>query len=269
MHVKRLITALVGLPLFVLLIYKGPPFLFALFVGIVSVAALSEYYHMVNRTLVREVDGWMKALGFPMALALVFVAYRGAHELIPGCIVLTLILSVLISVFRIKRDPNVLDLVLRQVVGVVYIPGLLSYLVVIRNDTAGVDWLFFLFSVVFIGDAAALYAGTLAGKHKLSPLISPGKTVEGSVAGLCASGIAGALCNIIFDLSLHWGVCVLLSVTIAVAAQIGDLFESQLKRSAKVKDSGGILPGHGGVLDRIDATLFAAPVLYLVKKLVI
>ena len=80
---------------------------------------------------------------------------------------------------------------------------------------------------------------------------------------------AGLLCKLFFSLLVSWGACVLLALIVEIAAQIGDLFESQLKRSAKLKDSGGIFPGHGGVLDRIDATLFAVPVLYMIKAYVL
>ena len=269
MHLKRWATALVALPLFILLINKGPPLLFAVFVGIVSLLALREYYFIVYRAMGRTVQGLIPNLGFMMAPALLFAAYSNTPEMMMGIIVLNFILSVLMSLPQAKSDPHVLDLVIRHVLGMVYIPGLLSYLILIRNGLNGIPWLFFLFFVVFIGDAAALYGGTLFGKHKLCPSVSPGKTIEGSAAGLFTSVGAGLLSKYLFNLSVSWGACVLLSLIVGIAAQIGDLFESQLKRSAKLKDSGGILPGHGGALDRIDATLFAVPVLYIVKEYIL
>ena len=189
--------------------------------------------------------------------------------MILGIIVLNLIFSVFISLIRIHSDPGGLNAVIRHFIGIVYLPGMLSYLILIRNGADGISWLFFLFLVVFIGDSAAFYGGTLFGKHKLIPSVSPGKTIEGSVAGLIA-GVGAGLCGkYFFNLPILWGACVLLSLLVEVAAQTGDLFESQLERAAKIKDSGGILPGHGGVLDRIDATLFAVPVLYIAKAYVL
>jgi phosphatidate cytidylyltransferase len=117
-----------------------------------------------------------------------------------------------------------------------------------------------------VGDAAAFYIGTLFGKHKLAPVVSPGKTVEGSLAGLAGNVGAGLGCKMVLALPISWGACLLFSFLMGIGAQVGDLFESQMKRAADIKDSGNILPGHGGILDRFDATLFAAPVLYLLKE---
>ncbi|MBW1995556.1 MAG: phosphatidate cytidylyltransferase [Deltaproteobacteria bacterium] len=270
MHLKRLLTACVALPLFVLLIYRGSHFLFAVFVAVVSLLALREYYQMVQRMIDSPVKGWMSIIGYLSAMTIAASAYFDSPQPVLSIIVVSMIASVLISLTQVEYEVNILlDVLLRQLLGVVYVPGLLSFLIFIRCATDGAWWLFFLFSVVFVGDAAAYYIGSFFGKRKLSPLISPGKTVEGSIAGLCAGIAAGLLCKYILNLSISFELCGLLSILIVVAAQIGDLFESLLKRSANLKDSGTIIPGHGGVLDRIDATLFAAPVLYAFKELVL
>ena len=144
---------------------------------------------------------------------------------------------------------------------------MISSLVLIRNGADGVNWIFFLFSVVFVGDAAAFYTGSRIGRHKLIPAVSPGKSVEGSLAGLAGNIAAGLLCKIFLAIPIPWLGCVLFAFLIGIAAQVGDFFESLMKRAAGVKDSGNLLPGHGGILDRFDASLFAAPVLYLLKDL--
>jgi phosphatidate cytidylyltransferase len=262
-------TAAAALPLFLLLVYKGSPFLFASFIAVVSILALKEYYHIVCQTLGRTVKGAIPYVGYITAVAIACAAFVNSPQIVVNLIVVNLMIAVLISLTQVKSDTRVLELVIRQSLGIVYIPGFLSYLILIRNGTDGVSWLFFLFSVVFIGDATAYYAGSLFGKHKLSPLVSPGKTIEGSVAGLCAGIGAGLICKHILELSFSWSPCFILSVLIGVCAQIGDLFESQLKRAANLKDSGGILPGHGGTLDRIDATLFSVPILYIFKEFVL
>jgi phosphatidate cytidylyltransferase len=124
-------------------------------------------------------------------------------------------------------------------------------------------WLVFLLAaVVVLGDSAAYYAGRKLGRHRMAPVISPKKTWEGAIAGW----LAAVLCAVVFSLwhleRLDWRLVVLCAIT-SVVAQLGDLAESTLKRGAGVKDSGGLLPGHGGVLDRVDALLFAAPVFQL------
>jgi phosphatidate cytidylyltransferase len=119
-----------------------------------------------------------------------------------------------------------------------------------------------LFSLIWAGDSAAYYAGRAFGRHKLAPHISPKKTVEGAIAGLIASVIAGLLIGR-WLLPATWPDLAAVSVLSATAGQVGDLAESALKRSAGVKDSSAILPGHGGILDRLDSLLFAAPVFYL------
>ena len=111
-----------------------------------------------------------------------------------------------------------------------------------------------------------MYAGSFLGKHKLCPAVSPGKTIEGSVGGLIANLGAGAIFKYFFLPAYSWGLSLLFFISVGIAGQIGDLFESELKRSAGIKDSGGILPGHGGILDRIDALLFAAPVAWFFKE---
>jgi phosphatidate cytidylyltransferase len=119
---------------------------------------------------------------------------------------------------------------------------------------------------VFIGDTGAYYLGSYFGQHKLCPAVSPNKTIEGSLGGLAASLGSGALIKHFFLPLLPWGLSLLFFLSISIAGQVGDLFESQIKRVAHIKDSGAILPGHGGVLDRIDALLFAAPVAYIFKE---
>jgi phosphatidate cytidylyltransferase len=115
--------------------------------------------------------------------------------------------------------------------------------------------------VIWAGDVAAYYAGRALGRHKLAPTISPNKTVEGSIAGLAGSILAGTLLGS-WLLQRQISFLALASLAAAIAGQLGDLAESALKRSSGVKDSSSLLPGHGGMLDRLDSLIFAAPVFY-------
>ncbi|MYC35349.1 MAG: phosphatidate cytidylyltransferase [Chloroflexi bacterium] len=151
--------------------------------------------------------------------------------------------------------------------GPVYIGFLLGHGLAMR-DLSGGDgdlgqaWLLFTLLVVFACDTGAFAVGRLVGRHRMAPRISPNKTWEGAVGGLAASMGAALLVGLVFDLALPVWQQALIGAVASVAAQVGDLFESALKRAANVKDSGSIMPGHGGILDRMDSILFALPAVF-------
>ena len=151
----------------------------------------------------------------------------------------------------------------KSVLGPVYIVLPLSLLWMIDLQPNGKLWIFFLLVVSFVNDTGAFYFGRLFGKHKLYEAISPGKTWEGAVGGMICTVIAALWFLQILRLHPINFTMVTLIVLLSIVSQIGDLSESMLKRNHGVKDSGGILPGHGGLLDRIDGLLFSIPVLYL------
>jgi len=135
----------------------------------------------------------------------------------------------------------------------------------------GKQWVLFLIATVWAGDISAFLSGSLFGRHKLYPKISPNKTFEGSAGGIVGSVFVALSFTLLFIPQLEIGLCILLAIGLGVLGQLGDLTESMLKRSAKVKDSGSLIPGHGGMLDRLDSFLFSAPflhysLLYLLKE---
>jgi phosphatidate cytidylyltransferase len=143
-----------------------------------------------------------------------------------------------------------------------YVSWLFSYVVLLRQLSDGPDYVFYLFGVVWLGDAAALIVGRLLGRHRLAPRLSPGKTIEGAVGGFLGS-LCGAILGgrwLLGHLTLSQ--CIALGCLLAVLGQLGDLSESLLKRSSGVKDSAVLIPGHGGILDKVDGILFGAPALY-------
>lgn len=149
----------------------------------------------------------------------------------------------------------------KSILGFLYVGLLPSFAVRILELPQGVLWFLVLLGVVFAGDIGAYITGMLFGRRKLMPLISPKKTIEGALGGLVCSVFVGAVGAVLLNKPIAF--VVLLSAATAIVAQFGDLFESQLKRVADVKDSGRIMPGHGGVLDRIDGVLFASPIILL------
>lgn len=266
MHLKRWITGLVALPLLILLISKSGTIIFAVVISIISIIALLEYFKIV---LFPQSDNCFGSVSIPaylIGLMILCEAYYNSLKIVPALIVLNLLISSLMSLKKFGTDKNAPWLVAKQLMGLIYIPLFLSYLILIRNASDGILWIYFILIIVFAGDIGALYAGTYLGSNKLCPAVSPGKTIEGSIGGLTANLCAGGLFKYFFFPEYSWWVSILFFVLVGVAGQLGDLFESELKRSAGVKDSGGLLPGHGGILDRIDALLFAAPVAWFFKE---
>ena len=259
-HSKRWLTALVAVPLLVLVIGPAGRTFFVLFVGLVTAVALLEYYALVlpGDTLVTKVSGLV------LGLTLLF-SVSADVQVVPAVLVLVFFGSALICLTLFHPQAPVSEMFYRQVTGLVYIPLLLSHLILIRDWDHGVTWVFFLLAVIFAGDTAAYYTGNAFGRHKLSPNISPGKTVEGAVGGLVGNLLVGVPFKICCFAEFGWGPWLALILVMGVLGQAGDLTESMLKRSVQIKDSGKIFPGHGGLLDRIDALIFAAPALYYFK----
>ncbi len=149
----------------------------------------------------------------------------------------------------------------------VYAGLLIGYIPIVREGLNGLYWSILFFLVVWVGDTAAYFGGLRYGKTKLYPVISPGKSVEGAVAALLGSLVVGLLFKLLVFKKLTVLGCVSTVVVLSLASQCGDLCESYIKRVFGVKDSSQILPGHGGVLDRFDGVLFAAPFLYICTKI--
>ncbi len=292
---KRVLTAVVLIPLVLLAVFRAPLWLFALLVAAIIVLALHEYLHVAEAAGLKP----FKYLTYVMSLLpLALLWMRGWPSERQGKVEFSLLFSlnallVLMAaalVFGIplvfRKDMRMgLASVSSSILGVVYLGISLLLLVCLRADYR-ILVIFVLFSV-WAGDIAAYYVGRSIGKHKLAPIVSPGKTWEGAIASVIASVILSAL---VFHFEPQisrlfregyrefywlfpypssmrpprppWIHILGLGILTNVAAQFGDLFESALKRGANLKDSGTLLPGHGGVLDRIDALLFAIPVVW-------
>jgi phosphatidate cytidylyltransferase len=264
-HLKRWVTGVVALPVLIGCVLAGG-WVFALLVGFAAIACVWEYFRMTRPARGGPADA-IQAAGFAAAVGLVLLAHAGRADWMAPLLVGDMLLCGVLALREFAADRSVLERTARQIQGLAYIPLPLSMVVLLRATEDGAAWIFLLCAVVFAGDTAALYAGTLWGRRKLCPSISPGKTVEGALGGLAANMVVGAVGKALLIPGLAWGTCVVFALGVGLAGQAGDLFESALKRAAGIKDSGNLLPGHGGILDRIDALLFAAPVAYLVRTL--
>jgi phosphatidate cytidylyltransferase len=264
MHLKRIITGLVALPFLIYLIAKGGLPFFVL-VLIAALLALWEYLKIVYAVPARPVLSLLSGLAMIMAVLILWAAFRARFDLIILILAADVILAGVIATAEYSRDKAILDAVVKQVTGLLYVPVLLAHILLLRNGGDGMIWVFLLICLVFSNDIGAFYTGTFLGRHKLCPSVSPGKTIEGSLGGLTACFIVGIAFRLFLLPGLAWGWFLVSILSIAVAGPVGDLFESIIKRSGNIKDSGSILPGHGGLLDRIDALLFASPVAYMCK----
>jgi phosphatidate cytidylyltransferase len=148
--------------------------------------------------------------------------------------------------------------------GILYVGWLLSYLVALRGLDNGRNWVFFALFTTFASDTAAFFVGRALGKRRLAPQISPGKTWEGAIGGVFGAIIVSLFFILPTPLTLHlnWGQAILLGLLVSIFGQLGDLVESLFKRNMGAKDSGRLLPGHGGMLDRMDSIIFAGIVVY-------
>ncbi|HKJ98194.1 MAG TPA: phosphatidate cytidylyltransferase [Desulfotignum sp.] len=262
-HAQRWITTIILAPLILWILIKGTPILLAALVFTVAACAIREYLRIIFSREHGPVSLAIKTISYITCFFLVAGAGTGSWQFMFLVLALNFILLSVFVLFRFASQTHVFDIIARQVLGIVYIPLSLSFLLFLRNAPDGIFWVLWLLVVCFINDTGAFYTGSYLGKNKLSPHISPNKTIEGSLGGIAAAMTAGVVGVVIFfgrvDLALVMLPCAFL---IAVAGQIGDLFESALKRASDIKDSGRILPGHGGMLDRIDGLLLAIPVLY-------
>jgi len=242
------------LPLVILFTLKASAFQFSLLVFLIALAGLDEFYRMALPA--RRGEGRLAAL---LGAGSLFTLFAG-NPVYPLMALTLLVLGfALVSLFRLQEIPQAAADAALLLMGFLYVPLLLSHLIMIRMLPHGVPWLFLIMVIVMTGDSAAYYVGSSFGKTKLYPAVSPKKSVEGSLGGLAGS-IAGAfVAKGIFFPELSAFDCVATAVLLGVLGQLGDLFESLIKRSCGVKDSGSILPGHGGILDRLDSILFAGP----------
>jgi phosphatidate cytidylyltransferase len=256
---KRVITAVVLIPLVLLLLLKGS------FLLLVSAAALVAELAAWEYLSIADIQGSRRTL-ILIAIAVLFAATFSSPSLILPAIGLGSVAILVVCSFRSSLDRALREAAF-SVFGLLYCGLTMATLPLIWVQQDGPSLLVFLFCVVWIGDTAALYVGRSFGRHKLAPRISPNKTWEGTAASLAGSLLVAAGLVALARLgTLHfpgpltrW---LLLAAVLNVFAQVGDLVESAIKRGAGVKDSGVMLPGHGGILDRIDALLLAAPALW-------
>ena len=256
----RVITAAVGVPLIILAIWCGAPW-FSLLIAAATLAGTFEFYHMAN--LDRREP--LIYFGLLWALALVLSPHYQSTNMLPIVITATMLVSL---IWLLRHSPR--ERAFRNwawtIAGAFYVGWMLSYWLSLRGLADGRNWVYLAMLTIFANDTGAFFIGRARGRHKLAPAISPAKTWEGALGGVI-SAILGAIVitvilNLISPFTFRYWQIILLGFLISLFAQLGDLVESLLKRNMGVKESGTLLPGHGGILDRFDSIIFVGPVVY-------
>ena len=256
---QRIITALIALPLLVLCILYSSQSLFAGLLFIVNALALHEFYRMALPKQ-RRLEGSLSVVAG--VFCCVGLVYAASAPFLLLSIVLPCLFLALVYLFRFQDMQSVSRDLAVSLLGLMYVPLLLSHAILLRALPAGRDWVFLVLFVVMASDTLAYFVGRTFGRHRLYEAVSPKKTIEGSLGGL-AGGVLGAMiCKLWFFADLSGLDVLLIGLGVGAFSQLGDLVESLLKRSFGVKDSGALIPGHGGLLDRLDSLLFAFPITY-------
>lgn len=264
-HGQRWVTAIVAVPLLFAIVAYGSTSLFGLLIALVALMGLWEYQRLALPTAERR----ERVLLLVSAALILFAATAADAPLMIALVSFSVMVLLLIELTVLREGMVDMGRTGRMVLGLLYIPLLLSHFILIRQAPEGREWVFFILVLAFAGDIAAFYVGRRFGRRKLLPQVSPGKTVEGVIGLVCGSVAGCLLFRFLFLPALPWGHAVLMAVVGSLLGQLGDLCESALKRSAGVKDSGALLPGHGGFLDRLDCLLFIAPYVYYYQALIL
>ena len=255
---KRLITALIIIPLLVAAVWFDKPLpWFTIFVASWGVLAVLEFYRMVAARRAPP----LTYFGLILTLLFIISPHFDYTLLNPLLLTSAVILPLIWLVLRPKKEEAFTSWAW-TIAGILYVGWLLSYLVALRGLDFGQEWVFFTLFITFASDSTAFFIGRTWGRHHLAPHISPRKTWEGAVAGVLGAITVSLLLITPLNLPLGYAGAILLGIAVSVFGQLGDLVESLLKRNMGVKESGKLLPGHGGFLDRMDSVVFAGIVVY-------
>jgi phosphatidate cytidylyltransferase len=255
---SRLIPGLALAVCWLLLLLYGPFLLFFLVMALVIMIGAQEYARMAFPEESIFFRAFLVALALLPTLCLAFVPALG----LPGGLLLSFLLLTGYILYRYSQLQDALLFFSRAFFGVSYVGFLGAHLVLLHQLPEGSSWILVLTAITAGSDSGAYYSGRALGRHKLCPRVSPNKTVEGAMGGLVAAIVVAVIMTLLLRLQASWLFLVPVTILLTGVGIVGDLTESVIKRATGTKDSGTLLGGHGGVLDRVDSLLFAAPVLY-------
>jgi phosphatidate cytidylyltransferase len=265
---RRVASAIVLLPVFVLVLVQAPAYVFDALVVLASALALSELTRLLQLGG-RPVHRVLAVVAGALVTAAFAAASRTADPFVLPAFVLAAVVATVLAAPLWGRAAPATEPAANTLLAVLYIGWLLGYGIVLQHSVPRGDQLvLFVVGVTWIGETMAYVIGSTLGRHKLAPVISPRKTVEGAVAQVVASVLTGAALGTWLLAECGLATVLAAGALLGIVGQVGDLTESVIKRSVGTKDTGGIIPGHGGMLDRIDSLLFNLPAFYYFSRLV-
>ena len=256
-HMKRVITAFIAILFLIGVIRYAPLWVFIILILFAALISLNEFYALIKPKIADKIVFFNHVL-----TAILFFSILPNNHRSIALFPFFVIVPLAFLLFTYPKSHHKIGDIANVIMGPFYICLPLVLLAIIARLPQGRMWIFFILAVIFSGDTGSFYCGKFFGKHKLTQ-ISPGKTWEGTIGGLIANIACAGLFGYAFFPSLSIISIMIVGIVLGISGQIGDLAESMLKRISNKKDSGTILPGHGGMLDRIDSLLFAVPVLYV------
>lgn len=271
---QRILVAVVGIPLLLAVLCWAPDWATALLLAALSVIAAHELLTAVCGA--EKAKRWTALPAVTGALVIAAVYFSGEHYAdspagtVLRWLIAAAVLALLLASVLTYGRPGALvlqDVCVMAVAGLV-IPWAFSCMLQLRMLTHGAGMVLMPLVAAFCSDSAALFTGMACGRHKMAPLVSPHKTVEGALGGIAGGVVGMVIFRIVFYfctlVPLHIGWCVVIGLVGALMGEMGDLSFSVIKRQVGIKDYGRLLPGHGGVLDRFDSVLFAAPMIWMI-----
>jgi len=261
MHLKRWLTALVLIPLILLILLKGGRLSFVLTLLLINLLSQWEFLGLFQKAVDQARKVKVMALGSLLLLSFCTAVSPQGRALPLFVLVFCLFVLFLFYLLSYEYIQELAWSLAINALGLLYLPLLLGHFIWLRYMPEGEWWILWLLFVICSGDTAAYYTGQVWGQKKFYPQVSPGKTWAGTWGGLGANLVVGVFLGLWFLPQVRFFALALLALALGFIGLMGDLFVSMLKRQAQVKDAGSLLPGHGGMLDRLDSLLFAAPAL--------
>lgn len=254
---SRIVTAIIGLAIVIPTLLYGGTIGVEILCAVAVLIAADEYARMAIPGRTAAIPALMAAMGAVYA-AVIWAPAWGVAALAAAALFVFLF-----GLLLVEQTAEGEKVATRMAAGLLYVPVLISFIPQVRRFDDGLTWIFLILVVTWLGDTGAYFAGRALGKTKLFERVSPKKTWEGAIGGAVAAVIGACIIKAVGLPELPWIHAIMLGLILDVSGVVGDLTESLLKRSFGVKDSGWIMPGHGGVLDRIDSILFSAPVAWI------
>lgn len=257
---KRVVPGLLIAGFWLLLLLKGSPRVFCIVAVLIVLAAANEYLRMVDARSIHFFERWL--LNINLAGPVIFACLYPQLNVLPPALLLSFLTLTCYFLYRYRNITDSYTLLCRFIFGLFYIGFLGAHIVLLRFVPEGCSWLIIGTAITASSDTGAYFVGRAMGKNKLCPNISPNKTIEGAIGGILA-GLAAASCfALLLNPPFTWTFLLISATFLSIVGIIGDITESIIKRGTGAKDSGTLLSGHGGILDRADSLLFVGPVLY-------